>query len=123
MVLFCNGIPLATLELKNPWTGQTAEVHGIRQYKCDRDIKQPLLTFGRCLVHFVVDTDEVYMSTRLAGKDSFFLPFNKGNNFGKGNPPNKAGHKTAYLWEEIFTRQSLANFIRAAGQGRALKRE
>ncbi len=111
MVLFCNGIPLATLELKNAWTGQTAAVHGIRQYKYDRDVLQPLLTFGRCLVHFAVDTDEVYMTTRLAGKDSFFLPFNKGNNFGKGNPPRKAGHKTAYLWEEIFTRQSLANII------------
>jgi len=111
MALFCNGIPLATLELKNAWTGQTAAVHGIRQYKCDRDIKQPLLTFGRCLVHFAVDTDEVYMTTRLAGKDSFFLPFNKGDNFGKGNPPNKTGHKTAYFWQEILTRPSLANII------------
>lgn len=111
MVLFCNGIPLATMELKNAWTGQTAAVHGIHQYKSKRDMQQPLLTFGRCLVHFAVDTDEVYMCSRLAGKDSFFLPFNKGDNFGKGNPPNKGGHKTAYLWEEIFTRQSLANII------------
>lgn len=111
MVVFVNGLPVATLELKNTWTGQTATVHGIKQYKYDRDIKQPLLTFGRCLVHFAVDTDEVYMCTRLDGANSFFLPFNKGNNNGKGNPPNPFGHKSAYLWEEIFTRESLANII------------
>lgn len=111
IVLFCNGIPLATMELKNAWTGQTAAMHGIRQYKCDRDFQQPLLSFGRCLVHFVVDTDEVYMCTRLSGQSSFFLPFNKGDKDGKGNPINPSGHKTAYLWEEIFTRQSLANII------------
>jgi len=111
MVLFCNGIPLATMELKNAWTGQTAAIHGIHQYKCNRDPQQPLLSFGRCLVHFAVDTDEAYMCTRLAGKNSFFLPFNKGYNCGKGNPPNPTGHKTSYLWEELFTRQSLADII------------
>ncbi|MCD8081613.1 MAG: hypothetical protein LUF04_14825 [Bacteroides sp.] len=112
MVLFVNGLPLATLELKNAWTGQTARAHGQRQYKTDRDITQPLLQFGRCLVHFAADTDEVYMTTRLNGKDTFFLPFNKGNNYGKGNPPNpQGGHRTAYLWQEILTRQSLANII------------
>ncbi|MCI5223056.1 MAG: type I restriction endonuclease subunit R, partial [Candidatus Electrothrix sp. AR4] len=111
MALFCNGLPLATLELKNAWTGQTAAVNGIRQYQFERDYHQPLLSFGRCLVHFTVDTDEVYMCTRLAGKGSFFLPFNKGNNWGKGNPPNPDGHKTAYLWQEIFSRSSLANII------------
>ncbi|MCI5147058.1 MAG: DEAD/DEAH box helicase, partial [Candidatus Electrothrix sp. AR3] len=108
--LFCNGIPLATLELKNPWTGQSAAVNGIRQYKFERDYRQPLLSFGRCLVHFSVDTDEIYMCTRLAGKDSFFLPFNQGNHWGKGNPPRN-GHKTSYLWQEIFSRPSLANII------------
>jgi type I restriction enzyme R subunit len=111
MVVFVNGLAIATLELKNPWTGQNAKVHGIRQYKKDRDIRQPLLNFGRCIVHFAVDTDEVYMCTKLTGNSSFFLPFNKGHNNGKGNPPNKFGHKTAYLWEEVFTRESLANII------------
>lgn len=111
MVLFVNGLPIATLELKNHWTGQNAKVHGIKQYKSDRDIKQPLLNFGRCLVHFAVDTDEVYMCTKLNGSSSFFLPFNKGNNHGKGNPPDPFGHKTSYLWEEVFTRQSLTNII------------
>lgn len=120
MVLFINGIALITLELKNPWTGQTALYHGQKQYKEDRDISQPLLQFGRCLVHMTVDTDEVYMATKLAGKETLFLPFNKGNNLGKGNPPNPNGHKTAYLWQEIFTKPSLANiiqhFVRISGE-------
>lgn len=111
MVLFINGISLITLELKNPWTGQTARYHGQKQYREDRDIFQPLLSFGRCLVHMAVDTDEVYMATKLAGKSTFFLPFNKGDNHGKGNPTNPSGHKTAYLWEEVFARESLANII------------
>ncbi|QTR50923.1 type I restriction endonuclease subunit R [Candidatus Thiothrix anitrata] len=111
MVLFLNGLPLITLELKNPWTGQTARYHGQKQYREDRDTTQPLLQFGRCLVHMAVDTDEVYMTTKLAGKDTFFLPFNKGHAEGQGNPPNPRGHKTAYLWEEIFTRESLTNII------------
>jgi type I restriction enzyme R subunit len=111
MVVFINGLPIATLELKNPWTSQTARVHGVKQYKYDRDINQPLLNFGRCLVHFAVDTDEVYMCTKLDGTNSFFLPFNKGNNYGKGNPTNPFGHKTSYLWEEVFTKESLANII------------
>ncbi|NVN97117.1 type I restriction endonuclease subunit R, partial [Candidatus Nomurabacteria bacterium] len=111
MVLFINGIPFATMELKNPWTGQTAAVHGQNQYKYKRDITQPLLQFGRCIVHFTVDTDEAYMTTRLSGASTFFLPFNLGNNYGKGNPPNPFGHKTSYLWEEIFTRHSVANIL------------
>ncbi|HRJ16561.1 MAG TPA: type I restriction endonuclease, partial [Saprospiraceae bacterium] len=111
MVVFVNGLPIATLELKNAWTGQTAKVQGIKQYKYDRDIRRPLLHFGRCIVHFAVDTDEVYMCTKLEGANSFFLPFNKGNNNGKGNPPNPFGHKSSYLWEEIFTRASLTNII------------
>jgi type I restriction enzyme R subunit len=111
MVLFLNGLPLMTLELKNPWTGQTARYHGQKQYREDRDTAQPLLQFGRCLVHMAVDTDEVYMTTKLAGKDTFFLPFNKGHAEGQGNPPNPRGHKTAYLWEEIFTPESLTNII------------
>jgi len=111
MVLFINGIPIVTMELKNPWTGQNAKVHGQYQYKTQRDIRQPLLNFSRCVVHFAVDTDETYMTTKLNGNNTFFLPFNKGNKHGKGNPQNPFGHKTAYLWEEVFTRESLANII------------
>lgn len=110
MVVFINGLAIATIELKNPWTGQTAKGNGIRQYE-NRDQRQPLLQFGRCVVHFTVDTDEVYMCTKLIGRNSFFLPFNKGYKEGKGNPPNPFGHKTAYLWEEVFARQSLANIL------------
>lgn len=111
MVLFLNGLPFATLELKNPWTGQTARFHGQKQYRQDRDTSQTLLQFGRCLVHMTVDTDEVYMTTKLAGQRTFFLPFNKGHNHGAGNPPNPGGHKSAYLWEEVFSRASIANII------------
>ena len=111
IVIFLNGIPLITMELKNAWTGQTARYHGQKQYREDRDTSQPLLQFGRCLVHMAIDTDEVYMTTKLAGKSTFFLPFNKGHNFGQGNPPSPNGHKTAYLWEEVFTKESLANII------------
>jgi type I restriction enzyme R subunit len=111
MAIFVNGIALATMELKNPWTGQNAKNHAIKQYKYDRQFTEPLLQFGRCMVHFAVDTDEVYMCTKLNGPASFFLPFNKGNNFGKGNPVNPSGHKSAYLWNEILTRESLTNII------------
>lgn len=111
MVIFLNGIPLITLELKNIWTQQTARFHGQKQYREDRDPNQPLLNFARSLVHMAVDTDEVYMTTKLKGKETFFLPFNKGNNLGQGNPPNPNGHRTAYLWEEVFTKVSLANII------------
>jgi type I restriction enzyme R subunit len=111
LVLFVNGLPFATAELKNHWTGQNAKVHGQNQYRYQRDIAQSLLNFGRCIVHFAVDTDEAYMTTKLDGAGTFFLPFNLGHNFGKGNPPRPFGHKTAYLWEEVLTRQSVANII------------
>lgn len=114
LVLFVNGLPLVTMELKNAWTGQNARVHGQHQYKTQRDNKQPLLQFARCIVHFTVDTDEAYMTTKLNGNDTFFLPFNKGNKNGKGNPPlpdDAIGHRTQYLWDEVFTRESLANII------------
>ena len=111
MVLFVNGLPFSTMELKNHWTGQNAKVHGQNQYKQKRDITQTLLNFGRCIVHFAVDTDEVYMTTKLNGLETFFLPFNLGHNFGKGNPPNPFGHKTNYLWDEVLTRESVANII------------
>lgn len=110
MVLFINGIAIVTVELKNAWTGQTT-YHAMKQYREDRDPNEPLLRFGRCLVHFAVDTDEVYMATRLEGKKTNFLPFNKGCNHGKGNPPNETGHKSNYLWQEVLTRQSLTNII------------
>ncbi|WP_020586180.1 type I restriction endonuclease subunit R [Desulfobacter curvatus] len=111
LVLFINGLAFATLELKNPWTGQTARFHGQKQYRIQRDNKQPLLQFGRCLVHMAVDTDEVYMTTKLAGPSTFFLPFNKGHDQGAGNPPNAHGHKSAYLWEAVFSKASIANII------------
>ncbi|MDP5054464.1 MAG: type I restriction endonuclease, partial [Congregibacter sp.] len=88
MVLFLNGMPLITVELKNAWTGQTARFHGQKQYREKRDATQPLLQFGRALVHMAVDTDEVFMATKLTGASTFFLPFNKGHNNGEGNPPN-----------------------------------
>jgi type I restriction enzyme R subunit len=110
MVLFVNGLALATLELKNPWTGQNVN-NAIKQYRTDRDPREPLFEFGRCLVHFAVDSDEAHMCTHLAGNDSNFLPFNKGFNFGKGNPVNPKGQKTAYLWQEILQRRSLTNII------------
>ncbi|MEA3522723.1 MAG: DEAD/DEAH box helicase family protein, partial [Campylobacterota bacterium] len=111
MVIFINGLPIITMELKNQWTGQNARVHGQKQYREDRDTTQPLLNFARCIVHFAVDTDEAYMTTKLDGAKTFFLPFNKGDNHGKGNPVNPDGHKTAYIWEEVFTKKSLANLI------------
>ena len=110
IVVFVNGLPIITMELKNQWTGQNAKFHAQKQYK-QRDYKQPLLQFGRCFVHLAVDTDEIYMTTKLAGNQTIFLPFNKGNNYGKGNPPNPSGHKTAYLWEDVLQKRSLAHLI------------
>ncbi|NQU65807.1 MAG: type I restriction endonuclease subunit R, partial [SAR324 cluster bacterium] len=110
LVLFINGLAVSTIELKNPWTGQTT-YHAMKQYREDRDPKETLLSFGRCLVHFAVDTAEVFMTTRLAKDKTYFLPFNKGNKHGKGNPPNPNGHKADYLWKEILSRESLSNII------------
>lgn len=122
MVVFLNGLPLITLELKNAWTHQTAREHGIKQYKRDRDFTQPLLQFGRCLAHFAVDTEEVYMTTRLQGQSTFFLPFNKGNNHGKGNPANPFGHRTEYLWNEVLKKECIAyliqHFVRFDGKSK-----
>ncbi|MFC5435180.1 type I restriction endonuclease subunit R [Rhodanobacter umsongensis] len=110
MVLFLNGLAIVTLELKNPWTQQTARYHGQKQYR-ERDAAQTLMQFGRTLVHMTADADEVWMTTKLAGGSTFFLPFNRGHNEGAGNPPNPHGHKTAYLWEEVFQPASLAGII------------
>ncbi len=119
LMLSLNGIPVATAELKNPLSGQTVE-HAKRQYVSDRDPREDpealLLKFKRrALVHFAVDPDEVYMTTKLDGKHTYFLPFNKGNGTAAGNPPNPHVYQTAYLWEEVWQRDSwldiLARFI------------
>jgi type I restriction enzyme R subunit len=111
VVLSLNGIPLATIELKNPMTGQTWR-SAVHQYQNDRDPQDLIFQFKkRTLVHFAVDTDEVYMATRLAGKTTHFLPFNKGNNYGAGNPENPTGYKTAYLWEEVLERESFLDIV------------
>ena len=110
LVLFVNGIPVATAELKNPLSGQNVR-DGIRQYQRDRDPRELLLSFRkRCLVHFAVDPDLVYMTTRLSGEQTEFLPFNQGKGSGAhrsaGNPENPNGYKTSYLWEEVWERNA-----------------
>ncbi len=110
LCLFINGLPIATFELKNRLTKQTVE-DAVQQYKRDRNPRELLFQFGRCVVHFAVDDQEVRMCTHLQGADSWFLPFNKGWNDGAGNPPNPHGLKTAYLWEEILTRESLTDIL------------
>ena len=115
LVLFLNGIPLFTAELKNPLSGQTVE-DAIRQYKTDRDPRgEPLLAYGRCLGHFAVDTDLVYATTHLDGAGTRFLPFNKGKFGGAGNPPvspTQAGYATSYLWEETWACDSVLELVR-----------
>jgi type I restriction enzyme R subunit len=108
--LFINGLPIATFELKNSLTKQTV-ADAVEQYKRDRDPREKLFEFGRCVVHFAVDDSEVRMCTELKGKASWFLPFNKGNNDGAGNPPNPNGLKTDYLWKEVLTPQGLTNIL------------
>jgi len=113
VVLSVNGIPLVTLELKNPLSGQTA-ANAIHQYRHDRDPREPIFVFTkRSLVHFAVDTEEAHMATRLAGSSTYFLPFNRGMNGGAGNPPDPEGrnYKTAYLWEEVLARDSLLDLL------------
>ncbi|MFA9500187.1 type I restriction endonuclease subunit R [Mannheimia sp. E30BD] len=109
MAVFINGLPFAIMELKNEWTGQS-NYHGKQQYR-HRDTSQALFQPARALVHFAIDTQEAYMTTKLAGNSTVFLPFNKGNNNGKGNPLNPNGFKTAYVWQEIFQKQSIAGII------------
>jgi type I restriction enzyme R subunit len=104
VLLSVNGLPVATAELKNPFTGQTAE-NAKHQYKFDRNRNDPVLRFKtRSLVHFAVDPDLVYMTTKLERGDTVFLPFNKGDGMGAGNPPNPNGYKTAYLWQEVWAK-------------------
>lgn len=108
-----NGIPVATAELKNPMTGQTVN-DAIKQYEHDRSQHEPIFEFKRrTLVHFAVDTENVYMTTRLADTATHFLPFNKGSDGGAGNPHDPAGrtYRTAYLWEEALQRDSLLDLL------------
>ena len=110
LALFINGLPVATFELKNRLTKQTV-ADAVQQYMRDRDPRELLFQFGRCLVHFAVDDHEVRFCTHLKGKESWFLPFNKGWNDGAGNPPNPHGLKTDYLWRKILTREGLTDII------------
>lgn len=103
LVVFLNGIPLATVELKNELTGQTIH-HARNQYRNDRDPNLPLFSFKRCAAHFALDTSEVELTTHLRGDKTYFLPFNQGYQDGAGNPPmdEEGKHKTWYLWEEVW---------------------
>jgi len=108
--LFINGLPVATFELKNSLTKQTVD-DAVQQYRRDRDPREKLFEFGRCVVHFAVDDHEVRFCTHLTGKTSWFLPFNQGWNDGAGNPPNPDGLKTDYLWKRILTREGLTDIL------------
>lgn len=108
--IFINGLPVITCELKNRLTKQDVN-DAVYQYQTDRDSRELLFNFKRCMAHFAVDDNEVKFCTKLDGKKSWFLPFNKGYNGGAGNPPNATGIKTDYLWKEIFHKYELANII------------
>jgi type I restriction enzyme, R subunit len=110
LALFVNGLPIATFELKNSLTKQTVE-DAIEQYKRDRDPRERLFEFGRCIAHFAIDDAEVRFCTHLKGKASWFLPFNKGWNDGAGNPPNPNGIKTDYLWKDTLTPRGLTDIL------------
>lgn len=110
-VIFLNGLPIITIELKNQLTGQNVQ-NAIAQYKIDRNPKEKIFAFKqRALVHFAVDTDEIYMTTKLDGQDTFFLPFNRGWKDGAGNPPVDGDYKTSYLWKDILQKDSLMDII------------
>ena len=114
LALFLNGIPIFTAELKNPLTGQDVQ-DAIRQYRTDRDPREPLFAYGRCLAHFAVDPELVYVTTHLTGPQTYFLPFNQGKYGGAGNPPvppTQSGYGTSYLWEETWARDSVLDLVR-----------
>ncbi|HYN08080.1 MAG TPA: RNA-binding domain-containing protein [Vicinamibacterales bacterium] len=114
LVLFLNGIPLFTAELKNPLNGQNVE-HAITQYQTRRDPREPLLSYGRALAHFAVDPELVYVTTHLRGPKTKFLPFNQGKHGGAGNPPvspTRTGYPTDYLWNEVWARDSVLDLVR-----------
>lgn len=110
LCVFINGLPVATFELKNQLTKQNTD-DAVEQYKNDRDPRESLFAFKRCMVHFALDDARVKFCTRLMGKDSWFLPFDKGYKDGAGNPPNPDGIMTDYLWKDIFTKRKLARII------------
>lgn len=111
LLLSLNGLPVATVELKNHFTGQDVE-KAKRQYSTDRENHELLFQFKRrALVHFAVDPDEAWMTTRIEGTNTRFLPFNQGYNKGAGNPPNPNGYKTAYLWESIWVKDSWLDIV------------
>lgn len=109
-VLFINGIPVITAELKNELTGQNV-YHAIRQYQNDRDPSEKLFKFKRCVAHFALDTSEAFATTELKNERTFFLPFNKGFNLGAGNPPVVGKHKTHYVWENLWAPESLTDLF------------
>lgn len=110
-VIFLNGLPIITMELKNPLTGQTYK-NAIAQYQNDRNPRELLLAFKkRAVVHFAVDTEEVWMTTWLRKLDTVFLPFNKGYNKGAGNPPVSSDYRTSYLWKEVLQRDSILDIL------------
>ena len=108
--LFINGLPVFTFELKNSLTKQTVD-DAVQQYVKDRNPREKLFELGRCVAHFAVDESQVRFCTRLQGKSSWFLPFDRGWNDGAGNPPNPNGLKTDYLWRKVLTRASLTNIL------------
>lgn len=111
VVLSVNGLPVATVELKNPLTGQRAR-DACQQYMTGRDGRDPLFRFKeRALVHFAVDPDEAWMTTELKGAETTFLPFNRGHHFGAGNPPVEGNWKTHYLWDEVLRADSLLDIL------------
>ena len=113
LVLFLNGLPIFTAELKNQFTGQDVR-DAIKQYRQDRPSSEPLFTLGRCLAHFAADDLLVYVTPQLQGEKTEFLPFNQGYNYGAGNPPalpSSGKFATAYLWEEIWARDSVLDLI------------
>ncbi len=131
LVLFINGLPVFTFELKNRLTRQTFE-DAIAQYRRDRNPREPLFQFGRCVAHFAVDENQVHFCTHLRGNASRFLPFNRGWDGGSGNPPNPDGLKTDYLWRHVLCRESVAAILESyaqvapsrtgkAGQGRSVQ--
>lgn len=108
--IFINGFPIITAELKNHYTGQTVK-NAIKQYQDDRPATDPLFAPRRCAVHFAVDDEQIMMCSELKGKDSWFLPFNKGVNGGAGNPWRESKILTEYLWQEVLTKDSLADIL------------
>lgn len=110
MVLFLNGLPIFTIELKNQISGQNV-THALKQYQGTRDPKEPLFRFKRCLAHWAVDNDLVYVSTELAGAKTRFLPFNQGRDGGAGNPACRTGYATGYLWQEVWQKPRILDLI------------